>query len=58
MGKVPTGGPKPDQRAAKPEATAAALIRHHLEDDDRPRAQERGMRLWDLFLPLHNYFRW
>jgi hypothetical protein len=57
MGKVPAGRPKSDQRAAKPEATTAALIRQHLADDDRPRIEHRGTRVWDLFLPLYNYFR-
>jgi hypothetical protein len=59
MGKVASAGPNPDQRAAKSEARTAALIRQHLADDDRPpRPQEHGMRVWDLFQPLHNYFRW
>ena len=57
MKKVP-GGPKPQQRGTEPEATPAARIRQHLADDDRPRAQERGIQVWKLFQPLHNYFRW
>ena len=58
MEKGPRGGPKSKQRAAEPEATTAARIRQHLADDDRPRVEEPGMRVWDLFQPLHNYFRW
>ena len=43
MGKVPSRGPKPEQRAAESEARTAALIRQHLADDDRPpRPQAHG----------------
>jgi hypothetical protein len=58
MEQEPTGGPKPERRATKSEATTAARIREHLADDDRPRPEEHGMPVWDLFQPLHNYFRW